>query len=193
MLRVLAIAVVVLGTLPSLAVASGGEGGGFINLDKTLIIQAVNFGLLLAVLWRFLYRPLLSKMNERTEAIRKSLEEAQAARAEAQRERESHAAKIQAANAEAQAIRAAALKEAAEEQRRLVEAARGEAARLVESAKAELEQDVRRARQDLRREVSDLAITAAEQLIKKSLRDDDHRRIVEDAIARVHQVPSARA
>jgi F-type H+-transporting ATPase subunit b len=63
----------------------------------------------------------------------------------------------------------------------------------VESAKAELAQDVRRARQELRREVSDLAITAAEQLIKKSLRDDDHRRIVEDAIARVHQVPSARA
>jgi F-type H+-transporting ATPase subunit b len=170
-----------------MAAASGGEGG-FINLDKTLIIQSINFGLLLAVLWRFLYRPLLAKMQERTEAIRKSLEEAQAARAEAQRERESHAAKIQAALAEAQAIRAAALKEAADEQRRLVEAARGEAARLVESAKAELEQDVRRARQELRREVSDLAINVAEQLIKKSLRDEDHRRIVEDAIARVHPV-----
>src|SRR5262245_52052957 len=193
MRRVLAIAVVVLGTLPSLAVASGGEGGGFINLDKTLIIQAVNFGLLLAVLWRFLYRPLLSKMSERTDAIRKPLTEGTDARADAQGDRVPGAAKPRAANAEAQAIRAAARKEAAEEQRRLVEAARGEAARLVESAKAELEQDVRRARQDLRREVSDLAITAAEQLIKKSLRDDDHRRIVEDAIARVHQVPSARA
>ncbi len=79
MSRVLAIAVVVLGTLPSLAVASEGEGGGFIHLDKTLLIQALNFGLLLAVLWRFLYRPLLAKMNERTEAIRKSLDEAQAA------------------------------------------------------------------------------------------------------------------
>ena len=112
MSRVLAIAVVVLGALPSMAAASGGEGGGFINLDKTLLIQAANFGLLLAVLWRFLYRPLLAKMQERTEAIRKSLEEAQAARAEAQRERESHAAKIQAAYAEAQAIREAALKEA---------------------------------------------------------------------------------
>ena len=187
MSRVLAIAVVVLGALPSVVAASEGEGG-FIHLDKTLLIQALNFGLLLAVLWRFLYRPLLAKMQERTEAIRKSLDEAQAARAEAQRERESHAAKIQAAYAEAQAIRATALKEAAEEQRRLVEAARGEAARLVESAKAELEQDVRRARQELRREVSDLAINVAEQLIKKSLHDEDHRRIVEDAIARMHQV-----
>ena len=188
MSRGVAIAFLSLALWSSAAWASEGEGGGFINLDKTLLIQAANFGLLLAVLWRFLYRPLLAKMQERTEAIRKSLDEAQAARAEAQRERESHAAKIQAAHAEAQAIRAAALKEAADEQRRLVEAARGEAARLVESAKAELEQDVRRARQDLRREVSDLAINVAEQLIRKSLRDEDHRRIVEDAIARVHPV-----
>jgi F-type H+-transporting ATPase subunit b len=149
------------------------------------LIQAVNFGLLLIVLARFLYRPLLSKMEERSQAIRKSLEEAQAARAEAQREREEHAERIQAAHAEAQAIRTAALADAAEEQRRLVEAARAEAARLVDSAKAELDQDVRRAKQELRQEVSELAITAAERLIRKSLRDEDHRRIVEDAIARV--------
>ena len=184
MSRVLAIALLAFAL--SCSVAWGAEGeGGFINLDKSLIIQIVNFALLLIVLAKFLYRPLLAKMEERTQAIKKSLEEAQAARAEAQREREEHAAKIQAAYAEAQAIRATALKEAAEEQRRLVEAARAEAARLVESAKAELDQDVRRARQELRQQVSDLAITVAERLIKKSLRDEDHRRIVEDAISRV--------
>ncbi|HEV8440223.1 MAG TPA: F0F1 ATP synthase subunit B [Methylomirabilota bacterium] len=186
MSRVVALAVLLLGLLPSVALASEGEGG-FINLDKSLIIQVVNFGLLLLLLGKFLYRPLLGKMEERSQAIKKSLEEAQAARAEAQREREEHAAKIQAAHAEAQAIRAAALKEAAEEQRRLVEAARGEAARLVEAAKAELDQDVRRAKQELRREVGDLAIGVAERLIRKSLRDDDHRRIVEDAVARLGQ------
>ncbi len=187
MSRIVASAYLLLGLLSSPAHASEG-GGGFINLDKSLLIQVVNFGLLLIVLSKLLYRPLLGKMEERAQAIKKSLEEAQAARAEAQREREEHAAKIQAAHAEAQAIRAAALKEAAEEQRRLVEAARAEAARLVGSAKAELEQDVRRAKQELRREVSDLAISVAERVIRKSLRDEDHRRIVEDAIARLPRV-----
>ena len=70
----------------------------------------------------------------------------------------------------------------------MLEAARGEATRLVESARSELAQDVRRARQDLRQEVADLAITVAERLIRKSLRDEDHRRIVEDAIGRVDRV-----
>ncbi|HYB41742.1 MAG TPA: F0F1 ATP synthase subunit B, partial [Candidatus Methylomirabilis sp.] len=184
MRRVLAIGVLLLGPLTSAALANeGGGGGDFINLDRSLFIQAINFGLLLLLLWRFLYRPLLSKMDERSQAIRKSLEEAQTARAEAQRERDEHAAKIQAAYAEAQSIRAAALQEAAEEQHRLVEAARAEASRLVESTRAELAQDVRRARQDLRQEVSDLAISVAERLVKKSLRDEDHRRIVDEAIA----------
>jgi F-type H+-transporting ATPase subunit b len=187
MSRVLVIAFLLFGGLSSSAFAAEGEGG-FINLDWSLLIQAVNFGLLLAVLWRFLYRPLLDKMEERSQAIRKSLEEAQAARADAQREREEHAARIQAAHAEAQAIREGALKEAAEEQRRLVQAAREEAARLVSSAKAELEQDVRRARQELRREVGDLAVSVAERLIRKSLRDEDHRRIVEDALSRLQGV-----
>jgi len=187
MIRVLAIAALLLGAAPAAVLASEG-GGGLINVDKSLFIQMINFAVLLFILVKLLYKPLLAKMEERTQAIRKSLEEAQAARAEAQREREEHASRLQTAYAEAQAIRAAALKEAGEEQRKLVEAARTEAARLVESARADLGQDVRRARQELRQEVSDLAITVAERLIRKSLHDEDHRRIVADAIARVDKV-----
>lgn len=180
----LVVALLAVGLASAPALAAGGEGG-FVSLDKSLVVQMVNFLLLLFVLWKLLYRPFVAKMEERSQAIKKSLEEAQAARAEAQRQREEHAAKIEAAHAEAQAIRAAALTEAAEEQRRLLEAARGEAARLVEAARAELEQDVRRARQELRQEVGDLAVTVAERLIRKSLRDEDHRRIVQDALARM--------
>jgi F-type H+-transporting ATPase subunit b len=187
MKRVLAIAALLLGAVPSAALANEG-GGGLISLDKSLVIQAINFGLLLFILIKLLYKPLLAKMNERTEAIRSSLEEAKAARAEAERERAEHAAKLQASLAEAQSIRATALKDAAEEQRRLVDAARAEAARLVEAARSEMAQDVRRARQELRQEVADLATSVAERLIRKSLRDEDHRRIVDDAINRVERV-----
>ena len=187
MMRVLAIAALLLGAVPSAALANEG-GGGLISLDKSLVIQAINFGLLLFILIKLLYKPLITKMNERTEAIRSSLEEAKAARADAERERAEHAAKLQASLAEAQSIRATALKEAAEEQRRLVEGARAEAARLVEAARNEMAQDVRRARQELRQEVADLATSVAERLIRKSLRDEDHRRIVDDAINRVERV-----
>jgi len=176
------------GVLPALAWAAsegGHGGGGLINLDKSLIIQGINFLILLFLLQRLLYKPLIAKMSERTEAIRKSLEEAQRARAEAARQQEENADRLRAAHAEAASIRAAALKEAAEEQRSLVDAARAEAARLVASARAQMDADIRRAREELRREVADLAIGVAEKLISKSLDDADHRRIVAEAVGRL--------
>lgn len=172
-------------SLPAVALAAGGEGGGLINLDKSLIVQMINFLILLAILHRLLYRPLLAKMEERTVAIKQSLDAAQAARAEAARQQEDNEARLRAAHAEAAAIRAQALKEAAEEQRRLVEAARAEAQRLIETAKAQTDAEIRRARDELRREVADIATGVAEKLVRRSLRDEDHRRIIADAVARV--------
>jgi F-type H+-transporting ATPase subunit b len=161
------------------------EGGGLISLDKSLIVQGINFLILLLILQRLLYRPFLAKMAERTQAIQKSLEEAQAARAQATRQQEENEARLRAAYAEAAAIRAQALKEAGEEQRRLVEAARAESQRLIETAKAQMDADVRRAREELRREVVDIATAVAEKLVRRSLRDEDHRRIVAEAISKV--------
>jgi F-type H+-transporting ATPase subunit b len=163
----------------------GGHDGGFISLDRSLIVQVINFVILLVILTRLLYKPFLAKMQERTEAIQKSLEEAQAARAEAARQQEENETRLRAAHAEAAAIRAQALKEASDEQRRLVEAARAESQRLLAAAKTQMDADVRRAREELRREVGELATAVAEKLIRKSLRDEEHRRIVDEAIAKV--------
>jgi F0F1-type ATP synthase membrane subunit b/b' len=48
-----------------------------------------------------------------------------------------------------------------------------------------MEGDIRRAREELRREVAELATGVAERLVRRSLRDEDHRRIVADAVARI--------
>ena len=59
----------------------------------------------------------------------------------------------------------------------------GPARKLVDDTKTQLDTEVRRARDELRREVSDLAVAVAEKLVHKTLREDDHRRIVAEAIA----------
>lgn len=182
----LIVALALVGPAAVWAASEGGhESGGLISLDKSLIVQAINFLILLFILQRLLYKPFLAKMGERTAAIQKSLDEAQAARAEATRQQEENETRLRAAHAEAAAIRAQAMKEASEEQKRLVEAARAESQRLVESAKAQMDADVRRAREELRREVADLATAVAEKLVRRSLRDEDHRRIVAEAITKV--------
>ena len=186
--RILCTLIALLVIAPAIASAASeehGGGGGLISFDKSLIVQGVNFLVLLGVLHYLLYKPLIGKMQERTAAIQKSLEEAQAARAEAARQQEENAARLRSAYQEAAAIRAQALKEAAEEQRKLVEAAQGEARRLVETARAQTDADIRRARDELRREVAGLAVAVAEKLVRKSLREEDHRRIVDDAVSSI--------
>jgi len=173
--------------LPAAALAAegGGEhgGGGLINLDKSLIVQAVNFIILLIILQRFLYKPLLAKMEERTAAIKRSLDEAQAARADAVRQQEENAAQLRAAYAEAATIRDKALREAEEAGRKQLEVAQAQSRKLVEDTKAQLDTEIRRAREELRRETTDLALAAAEKLVRRTLREEDHRKIVADAIA----------
>ncbi len=181
----LGVALALVGPAAAWAASEGGHEGGLISLDKSLIVQVINFLILLFILKRLLYKPFLAKMGERTQAIQKSLDEAQAARAEAMRQQEENETRLRAAHAEAAAIRAQAMKEASEEHKRLVEAARAESQRLVESAKAQMDADVRRAREELRREVADLATAVAEKLVRRSLRDEDHRRIVAEAITKV--------
>ena len=167
--------------------ASEGEahGGGLISLDKSLIVQGVNFLILLILLQRLLYKPFVAKMEERTLAIQRSLEEAQAARAEAARQQEENDARFRAAHAEAAAIRERALKDAQDEASRQIASAQAQAKKLVDDTRAQLDAEIRRARDELRREVADLATSVAEKLVRRSLRDDDHRRIVTDAIARI--------
>jgi F-type H+-transporting ATPase subunit b len=173
--------------LPAIAVAaSGGEehgGGGLISIDKSLIVQVVNFLILLFILKRLLYKPFLAKMEERTSTIQKALDEAKAARAEAAKQQEDNEARLRAAYAEAAVVREQALKEAAEESRKHIEAAQKQSRKMVEDTKSQLDAEVRRARDELRREVGDLAVAVAEKLVHKSLRDEDHRRIVAEAIA----------
>ena len=171
--------------VPALAIAASEGGHSLIEINRSLIVQLVNFLILLAVLWKLLYRPLMTALAGRTAAIKDQLAEAQAAREDAQRQLAGLEERLRASQAEAQAVRDRALREAAEVRERLTAEARQEAARLVESAQAQIGQDVRRARNELRAEVGLLATQVAERLIRKSLTDDDHQRIVRDALARI--------
>jgi F-type H+-transporting ATPase subunit b len=180
----LALGVTLVDAVPGWASEAGG-GGGLIELNRSLLIQVVNFLVLLVVLYRIAYRPLMGMLETRSNAIKRQLAEAQAAREAAQRQLAEFEARLQAAQAEAEAVRQRALREASETRERLTAEARQEAARLLESARAEIARDVRRAKDELRAQVGSLAVEIAERLIQKSLRDEDHRRLVQDALSRI--------
>jgi F-type H+-transporting ATPase subunit b len=183
-MRVLVPGVIAL-ALPVLGEAAEGGESSLIEVNWTLGVQLISFLLLLAALYKVMYRPLLQALEGRSAAIQQQLAEAQAAREEAQRELGAMEERIRTAHAEALALRERALREATELRERLSAEARQEATRLVEAAQAQVGQEVRRARAELRAEVGTLATQIAERLVRKSLNDEDHQRLVREALARI--------
>lgn len=153
-----------------------------INLGA-VIWHAINFVILLLILRRFLYRPVLRMLDERSTRIRESLEQAERLRQETARleeqsrgildEAKQEGARLLAqANQNAERILATARQEAREEQERLIQRAREEIAR---------ERD--QAFQELREQVADLAVLAAGQVVGRSLDDASHRELVRQFLA----------
>ena len=172
---------------PSLASegAKGEEQGGIINLNMTLLVQMVNFLILIVLLHRFLYKPLTQFLATRADGIKRSLEEAKAAREAAAKAQQEYEARIAATRREAAALRESAVREVEEERQRLLKVSRDEAARLLTEAKAQIEQEVKRAKDELRAEVVGLSLGVAERLIGRSLTTEDDRRLAEQVVQEI--------
>jgi len=158
------------------------EEPGIINLNVTMLIQAVNFLILIALLSRFLFTPLKNFLKERAAGIEKALAEAKVAREAAAKAQEEHRAQILSTQREAAALREQAQREVEAERQRLLKASRDEAQRMVEEARTAIETETKRARATLRDEVVTLSLAAAERLLSRSMTADDQQRLAEQYV-----------
>ncbi len=147
----------------------------------SLIAYLVNFLILLGILFLFAYKPLVRLMDQRAERIRESLEAADQARQEAATSREAVEEALNEARQQGQRLldqtREAAERYRAEEMDR----ARQEAENFVLRARADIQRERDAAIEEVRSNFGDLAITAAERVIGRSLDRQAH----EDLIAQV--------
>src|SRR3989344_8153511 len=99
---------------------------------KLLLSQAVNFAILLFVLTRFVYRPLLKIMKERRDVIEKGLKGAEEARVRLQEIESERASKLATADRQAVEVIAGAQKDAGARASEIVELAKGRASEIIE-------------------------------------------------------------
>ena len=147
----------------------------------SLIIYLVNFLLVLGLLFLFAYKPILRLMDQRAERIRESLEASERAREQAASSQQAVEDQLVEARREAQRIMDQA-REAGERFRaEEMERARGEAEAFVSRAQADIQRERDAAIEEVRSNFSDLAITAAERVVRRSLDRQAH----EDLISQV--------
>jgi F-type H+-transporting ATPase subunit b len=133
----------------------------------TVAAQALNFVLLVWLLKRFLYRPILQAIDAREKRISAELANAAARKAEAQAERDQFSSKNEAFDRERDALLRRAAEEAKAERQRLIEAARTAA----DTASTKRQETLRREAQDLNRAIRRRAREEVFAIARKALAD----------------------
>jgi F-type H+-transporting ATPase subunit b len=147
-----------------------------------MIWTIVAFLVTLFVLKRYAFGPIQKTIDERRERIRRAVEDADHARAEARRMLEEHRALLGQARGQAEEILAEARKTRDAMERRMREETEAERQRRLEETRREIQAETQRALEQIRTEVAELTLVAATKVTGKVLDSTDHRRLIEDAI-----------
>jgi len=144
-----------------------------------MVARLVNFGLLAGSLWYLLKSPIRGYLDNRGKQIRADLVNAAEMKQTAAMQIEEIDRKMKALPAELEALRAQGVQETAAEEARIRTAAAAERDRLLEQARRDIDLQVKIAERDLVAHAADLAVGVASERIKKTITDEDQKRLVD--------------
>lgn len=154
--------------------------------DPGLFIWTIlTFLILLGLLAKFAWGPLLKALDERQSTIRKSLDDADQAQQELAKLQEKSAQLLAEARAEGQSIVAQSRAAAEVVREDLHQKAKAESAAMVKAAERQIQQETARAVEQIRHEVVDLSLSVASKLIKKNLTAEDNDALIRDSLSQI--------
>lgn len=153
-----------------------------VDLPK-LIFQVINFLILLYLLNRFLFKPVLARLDERNAKIKEGLEDAEAAARDRELARAEREAAVSEARKEASDLLANANKIATDTRTEILAEARADAEKVTQRAREEITAEKEKAMAELRAQVADLALEAAGKLVRSDMNATTQRRLVEEFLA----------
>ena len=157
-----------------------------VQVDPGLFIWTIlTFLVLLGLLKKYAWRPLLNALDSRQEMIRKSLDDAEQAKQELEKVQQESAAIVGKARVEADAIISRSRSDAGKLRDELRQQARAEAEQILKNAERQIQQETDRAVLQIRHEAVDLSVSIASKLIRRNLTKEDNETLIEDALKQV--------
>ena len=154
--------------------------------DPGLFIWTIlTFLVLVTLLAKFAWRPLLQALDSRQELIRKSLDDAQQARQELERLQHESSQIIRQARVDAEAVVAQSRSDAARLREELRQKAKAEAEGIVRNAERQIQLETQRALQQIRHEAVDLSVMIASKILRRNLTKEDNEKLIEEALKQV--------
>ena len=171
-----------------MTVSSGAASGKnpLIALTPGLYIWTIiTFLLLLYVLAKFAWKPLLKMLDDRENLIKSSLKDAEKAKLELESLTQESEAITAKARSEAQSILAESKSAADKVKEDTIAKAKEQAIKIRDDAKKQIEVEKDKAISDIKQEVVNLTLSVAEKLINKNLNDADNKSLIEESLKKV--------
>jgi F-type H+-transporting ATPase subunit b len=154
--------------------------------DPGLFIWTIlTFLVLVGLLAKFAWGPLLEALERRRATIARSLEDAQKARQELERLQRESAEMMRQARVEAESIVSRSRSDAEALREELKQKSRAEAAAIVKNAEKQIQMETARAVQQIRNETVDLSVAIASKILKRQVSKEDHEGLIEDTLKQV--------
>jgi F-type H+-transporting ATPase subunit b len=170
-----------------LAASEKGGGGSFLVSPSLglMIWTLLAFGITLYLLNKLAFPRIAAALDRRRVAIEESIQAAQRAKQEADELLDEYRARLREAREQAEDIVTRARKAAENVADETKVQATKQREELLAAARRDIEHETRRALDELRKEVADLTVMATEKITRKSLTEEDHRRLIEEALGEV--------
>jgi F-type H+-transporting ATPase subunit b len=162
-----------------------GDSGSFLVSPNVglMIWTLVVFGVSFYLLGKLAFPRIAEALDKRQRAIEESIDTAERIRRDADQILAEYRERLAEARGQADEIVARARKTGEAAESEIVAAARAKREEMMEQTRRDIEAETRRAIQEIRAEVADLTVMATEKVTRKSLTGEDHKRLVEDALA----------
>ena len=158
--------------------------------DPGLFIWTIaTFLVLLVLLAKFAWKPILQALESRQEMIRKSLDDAEQAKQDLEQVQQESAKIVAQARVEADAIVANSRTDGAKLREDLRQKARAEAGEIVKNAEQKIQQERDRALSQIREEAVDVSLMIASKLIQRNLSREDNETLIDDALKQIQPPP----
>jgi F-type H+-transporting ATPase subunit b len=184
LVALLAYCTLILGAVPIFA-AEEHASTNPLSIDPDLaIFTALVFLLLLAVLGKFAWRPIIEGLERRERAIADQIEETRRSTAEANLLLQQYQAKLAESAAEVKEMIAQAHRDADASRDRIVAEARAAAARERDKAVAEINEAKETALREMAQKSVDTAVALAGRIVRRQITDEDHARLIQESLER---------
>lgn len=160
-----------------------------IHFDLTLVVQAVSFLLLVYILRRFAWNPLMNMMEERRNQIEANIANAEKERLQAEQIKREYQEEMRKARQEAQEVIAKATKLSEQRAAEILAVAQVEAEKIKKSALVDIERERDLAIAQVQAQVADLSVAVAEKIIRKNLDVKGQEDMIEQFIQEVGELP----